>query len=44
MKKISVLVGVLLVAMAGAAAAQAGASHPGYYPIEEMGIFAQGDV
>jgi hypothetical protein len=44
MRKISVLVGVWLVAMAGTAAAQAGAAHPGYYPIEEMGIFAQGDL
>ena len=44
MRKISVLIGAMLVAMAGTAAAQAGAAHPGYYPIEEMGIFAQGDV
>lgn len=44
MSKISVLVGVLMVAMAGAAAAQAGEAHLGYYPIEEMGIFAQGDI
>jgi hypothetical protein len=44
MRKTSVLIGVMLVAMAGIAAAQTGAAHPGYYPIEEMGIFAQGDI
>lgn len=42
MRKISVLIGVLLVSLAGLAAAQAGS--PGYYPIEEMGIFADGDL
>jgi len=42
MSKISVFIGVLLVALAGSAAAQA--SSPGYYPIEDMGIFADGDL
>jgi hypothetical protein len=44
MRKISVLIGVMLLAVAGSAAAQAGAAHIGHYPIEEMGIFAQGDL
>jgi hypothetical protein len=44
MRKISVLIGLLLVVLAGSAAAQAGAAHPGYYPIEDMGIFAAGDL
>jgi hypothetical protein len=43
MKKISVLIGVMLVAFVGLGAAQA-SSQSGYYPIEEMGIFAQGDL
>jgi hypothetical protein len=43
MRKIIVLIG-LLVVLAGTAAAQTGAAHPGYYPIEEMGIFAKGDL
>jgi hypothetical protein len=43
MRKIFVLIG-LLVLLAGTAAAQTGAAHPGYYPIEEMGIFAKGDL
>jgi len=43
MKKILVLVGVMLVAFVGLGAAQASAQ-PGYYPIEKMGIFAQGDL
>jgi hypothetical protein len=42
MRKISVLLGVLLVALAASAAAQTGS--PGYYPIEKMGIFAEGDL
>jgi hypothetical protein len=42
MRKISVLIGVLLVAFAGSATAQTGS--PGYYPIEEMGIFSAGDL
>ena len=44
MRKFLVLVGLFIVAMAGTAAAQAGAAHPGYYPVEAMGIFAQGDL
>jgi hypothetical protein len=43
MRKIVVLIGFLVV-LAGTAAAQTGAAHPGYYPIEEMGIFADGDL
>jgi hypothetical protein len=42
MRKTSVLLGVILVALAGSAAAQTGS--PGYYPIEKMGIFAEGDL
>ena len=44
MRKISVLIGVMLVAFASSAAAQAGAAHPGFFPIEEMDIFAEGDL
>jgi len=33
-----------LVVFASAAAAQTGAAHPGYFAIEEMGIFAKGDI
>jgi hypothetical protein len=44
MRKIFVLIGVILVALAGSAAAQADVAHPGFYPIEEMGIFAEGDL
>jgi hypothetical protein len=44
MRKTIVLIGVMSVALAGTAAAQTGSSHPGYYAIEEMGIFAAGDL
>ena len=44
MRKISVLLGVILVTLVGSAASQPGTAHPGYYPIEEMGIFAKGDL
>ncbi|TFG39943.1 MAG: DUF4252 domain-containing protein [Candidatus Aminicenantes bacterium] len=40
---VAVVVVVVLVA-AGTAAAQAGTSHPGYYPIENMGVLAKGDL
>lgn len=43
MRKISVLVGVMLAAFTGFGGAQAFAQS-GYYPIEEMGIFAEGDL
>lgn len=43
MRRTVVLIG-LFVVLAGPAAAQSGAAHPGYYPIEEMGIFATGDL
>ncbi len=43
MRKISVLIGVMLAAFAGFGAVQASAQS-GYYPIEEMGIFAEGDL
>jgi hypothetical protein len=43
MRKIMVLVGLTLV-LAGSAAAQAGADHPGYFPIEELGIFGGGKL
>jgi len=43
MRKISVLIGVILAVFAGFGGAQASAQS-GYYPIEEMGIFAEGDL
>ncbi len=43
MRKTSVLAGVILVALIGFGGAQASAQS-GYYPIEEMGIFAEGDL
>jgi hypothetical protein len=43
MRKISVLMGVMLVAFVGFGGVQASAQS-GYYPIEEMGIFAEGDI
>jgi len=44
MRKTTVMFGVCLIALSGLAAAQAGAGHPGYFPIEEMGVFAEGDL
>jgi hypothetical protein len=44
MRKTWLLTGVIVVIFAGSAVAQTGAAHPGYYPIEEMGIFAKGDL
>lgn len=43
MRKILVF-GVLALVLAGPAAAQAGVDHPGYYPIEEIGIFGGGKL
>jgi hypothetical protein len=43
MRKTSVLIGVMLAAFAGFGGAQASAQS-GYYPIEEMGIFSEGDL
>ncbi len=43
MKKIGVLIGLCL-ALSTGAAAQVGADHPGYYSIEEMGIFARDEL
>ena len=43
MRKISVLIGVVLAVFTGFGGAQASAQ-TGYYPIEEMGIFAEGDL
>jgi hypothetical protein len=43
MRKISVLIGAMLVALAGFGGAQAFAQS-GHYPVEEMGIFAEGDL
>jgi len=43
MKRISVLIGVVLAAFAGFGSAQAFAQS-GYFPIEEMGIFGEGDL
>ena len=42
MRKTSVLLGVMFIALASSAAAQTGSA--GYYPIEKMGIFAEGDL
>ena len=44
MRKTIVMFGVCLIALSGLAAAQAGATHPGYFPIEEMGVLARGDL
>jgi hypothetical protein len=35
---------VMMLVTAGTAGAQAGTSHPGYYPIESMGVLAKGDL
>jgi len=43
MRKTSVLAGVILAALIGFGGAQASAQS-GYYPIEEMGIFGEGDL
>ena len=43
MRKTSVLIGVMFAVFAGFGGAQASAQS-GYYPIEEMGIFADGDL
>jgi hypothetical protein len=42
MRRISVLMGIALISLAGSAAAQV--ASPGYYPIEEMGIIAAKDL
>lgn len=42
MRKISLLLGVLIVAVAASSAAQSGSR--GYFPIEKMKIFADGDL
>lgn len=44
MRRIVVLVGLILVVLAGSVAAQTGSTHPGYFPIEELGIFSTGDL
>ena len=44
MRKTIFMFGVCLMALSGLAAAQAGAAHPGYFPIEELGVFAVGDL
>jgi len=44
MRKTIVMFGVCLIALSGLAAAQAGATHPGYFPIEEMGVLAKEDL
>lgn len=44
MRKISVLVGVMIMVLTGSVTAQTGSAHPGYYAVEEMGIFAAGDL
>lgn len=44
MKRFFVMVVVGMLVTGGTAFAQTGADHPGYYPIEEMGILAQGDL
>jgi len=42
-KKLFVL-GALVIFSGGAVAAQSVSSHPGYFPIEEMGLLAKGDL
>ncbi len=44
MRKIWVLICVVLLAGAQSVAAQSGNAHPGYFPIEELGIFGEGDL
>jgi len=44
MRKTIVMFGVCLFALSGLAMAQGGASHPGYFPIEEMGVLAKADL
>lgn len=44
MKRVSVMIAVMLLAVPASVAAQAVAARAGYYPIEEMGIFAAGDL
>jgi hypothetical protein len=44
MKRFVVMLVVGMLAAAGTAFAQGGVGHPGYYPIEEMGILAQDDL
>ncbi len=42
MKRMSLIVGVVLLLLCGAVDAQT--NHPGFFPIEEMGIMAQGEL
>jgi hypothetical protein len=44
MRRIFVLVGVMIMVLAGSVTAQTGSTHPGYFAVEEMGIFAAGDL
>ena len=44
MRKTVFLIGACLLISAGLVAAQTGAGNPGYYPIEDMGLFAGGDL
>ena len=44
MRRIFVLLSVMIIASAGAVAAQTGAGHPGFYPIEELGVFGEGKM
>jgi len=44
MKKMFVMLGVAMCGFVSGALAQVDASHPGYYPIEAMGLFAADEV
>ena len=44
MRKTMVMFGVCVLALSGLAAAQTGAAHPGYFAVEDMGIFGEGDI
>ena len=44
MRKTIVMFGMCVIALSGLAEAQTASTHPGYFPIEEMGVFAKGDL
>ena len=44
MRKVIMKFGVCLIALSGLAVAQAEATHPGFFPIEDMGVLAKGDL
>ena len=44
MRKLTGAMVVVVLLMCGSAMAQVDSSHPGYFPIEEMGILAKDDL